>query len=55
MSQFGVTIPSSLEECRAQTRYDPIPTWWFDLNRGDQGSPQIRSRLVAMETPYRST
>ena len=46
MSQFGVTIPSSLEECREETEYDPIPTQWLDLNKGDQGSPQIRSRLL---------
>ena len=46
----GVTIPSSLEECREQTGCDPIPSQWLDLNKGDQGSPQIRSMLVAMET-----
>ena len=55
MSQLGVTIPTSIEECREQTGYDPIPTRWLCLNKGDHGTPQIRSRLVAVETPNRSS
>ena len=47
MSQLGVTNPSSLAQRREQTSYDPFPTQWLDLNKGDKGSPQIRSRLVA--------
>ena len=50
MLQFGVTTPSSFEECLEQTGYDPIPIQSLDLDKGDQGSPQ-----VAMDTPFRSS
>ena len=49
MSQLGVTIPSSPEECREQTGHDPALTPWLDTHTGDQTSPQIRFTLVALE------
>ncbi len=55
MAQLGVAEESTLEECLALTGYAPVPTQWVDTNKGDEASPDIRSRLVAMETPYRST
>ena len=54
-STVGGTIPSSHDECREQTGYDSTLTQWQDFNKGDQSSPQIRSMLVALETPYRSS
>ena len=36
-------------------RQDPVPTQWIDIHKDDEGNPQVRSRLVAMETPYPSS
>ena len=38
-----------------QFGYDPFRLGGFDLGQGCQGLPKIRSRSVAMETPYRSS
>ena len=41
MAQLGVTIPSSLQECHDQTGYDPVRRQGIDINKGDEGHPQV--------------
>ena len=37
------------EECWRETGAAPIGTRWVDVNKGDDGKPEYRSRLVAKE------
>ncbi len=39
----------SIEECWAETGKAPIAVRWVDINKGDEGNPNYRSRLVAKE------
>ena len=38
-----------IEECRKKTGKNPISTRWIDISKGDNQSPNYRSRLVARE------
>ena len=38
-----------IDQCHARTGKAPISTRWIDINKGDQESPNYRSRFVARE------
>ena len=38
-----------ISECLAKTGHPPVSIKWVDANKGDDKTPAIRSRLVAME------
>ena len=39
----------SIEECKRLTGRGPIGSMWIDINKGDESSPEYRSRFVAKE------
>ena len=47
--KHGVYQPAPVERCREETGHDPLETGWLDTNKGDQESPNYRSRFVAKE------
>jgi len=47
--QMGVYTKVPLEKCWAETGRAPIDVRWVDINKGDDNSPNYRSRLVAKE------
>ena len=38
-----------MEQCWKETSKGPIGTRWVDVNKGDDKSPEYRSRMVAKE------
>ena len=57
MDQFrkhGVYEKVQEEVCWAVTGKAPIGTRWVDINKGDEVSPEYRSRLVAQQVKYNS-
>ena len=38
-----------IKECLEKTGRKPIGVKWVDVNKGDEGRPEYRSRLVAKE------
>ena len=38
-----------IKECHDKTGKEPIGTRWVDINKGDEATPEYRSRLVAQE------
>ena len=42
-----VKVPD--DECLQVTGHAPIGVRWVDINKGDEGNPEYRSRLVAKE------
>ena len=55
MDKLGVYTESSKEACWAATGAAPIGARLVDIDKGQPGSPQVRSRLVAQETRRVST
>ena len=47
--KHNVYTKTSLEECWRKTGKAPIGTRWIDINKGDEKTPEYRSRLVAKE------
>ena len=47
--QHAVYKKVSLEECKMRTGKGPIGSMWLDINKGDESSPEYRSRFVAKE------
>ena len=45
----GVWTKVPLSECYARTGKQPVGTRWVDINKGDEGEPNYRSRLVGRE------
>ena len=45
----------TVQECIEATGKPPVPQRFLDINKGDEANPDIRSRLVLMETKRRST
>ena len=43
----------AFEECRRKTSKQPVTVRWVDVNKGDDVSPNIRSRLVARQVRKR--
>ncbi len=39
----------SVKECQRITGNNPIGVKWVDINKGNESSPEYRSRLVAQE------
>ena len=54
MEELEVLKPSTEDACLAATGRPPIPTAWVDIDKGDRERPNVRSRLVAQETRWRS-
>ena len=48
-AKHGVYEKVPTEECWRKTGAAPIGTRWVDVNKGDDGKPEYRSRLVAKE------
>ena len=44
-----VWVLKKISECKARTGRPPISVRWVETNKGDDQSPNIRSRLVARE------
>merc|ERR1712079_38360 len=49
VKQHGVYEYSTVAECRQKTGSDPVGTKWLDTNKGDDKSPNYRSRWVAQQ------
>ena len=47
--KMGVYTKVPEQECWKMTGRKPIDTRWIDVNKGDEGRPNYRSRLVAKE------
>ena len=48
-SKHGVYVKVPVKECLERTGRKPIGVKWVDINKGDEESPEYRSRLVAKE------
>ena len=46
---MGLYVKVPIAECLGKTGKQPISVRWIDINKGDQESPNYRSRLVARE------
>ena len=46
-SKHGVYVKVPVKECLERTGRKPIGVKWVDINKGDEESPEYRSRLVA--------
>ncbi len=55
MARLKVYGYSTVDESFRVTGAKPLGTRWVNTNRGDAANPDIRCRLVAQETRYRST
>ena len=49
VAKHGVYRLVPIAECWEKTGKGPIGTRWVDVNKGDDGNPEYRSRLVAQE------
>ena len=47
--KHGVYVKVPIEEAVKKTGKKPIGSRWVDINKGDEGNPEYRSRLVAKE------
>ena len=48
-NKMGVYIKVPTSECIAKTGQKPIGVRWVDIDKGDRGRPNYRSRLVAKQ------
>ena len=49
VEKMGVWIKVDREQCYRDTGKPPIKLRWVDINKGDEGKPNHRSRIVAKE------
>ena len=49
MEKLGVWEWASWEECIEKTGKPPVTTKWVDVDKGRNGKPEVRSRLVARD------
>ena len=47
VGHHGVYEYATIAECRQKTGAGPVSTKWLDTNKGDDKSPNYRSRWVA--------
>ena len=55
MRELDVREIIPLDRCAELTGARPIPVRWVDVNKGDETRPEIRCRLVVVETARRTT
>ena len=47
--KHGVYTMTELSECIKETGQAPVNVRWIDIDKGDTGNPDYRSRLVAKD------
>ncbi|CAK0840427.1 unnamed protein product, partial [Prorocentrum cordatum] len=52
---LGAYVHDAKQRCREETRRDPVPMIWVDVNKGDDRKPTVRCRLCVAETRYRTS